>query len=302
MSATSILPDLPTLKGNQGKENFSRFAALNIDGDKKDDIYRWWKLRPKTQERLSQLRGELNKPTLPGNERTHAERVSEEKLKEATEISNMILGFLQEKPGPLRRFINLYASVLGTSSGEDTANQIAESIEQFNESQEDLKMARAVCAAINETRSYNADELTIRKKVSQSVFDEMFDQLAQARIVRKKDIDLKGTGIIDSPETEEIDLKSTLSANPWTGDERRKALRKYNKLKRVMDKLGTDTEYKVAFNTLWKWANGKIPQDASVFKILEYTENLYGGVTDTLTEAWDMEAEREEDDEEAEDE
>lgn len=298
-SAPSLLPQLPKLKG---AESFSKFAALNIDDDKKDAIYNWWRAQPETEKELGQIKSEINKPTLPINERNHTESLLNKSLKLGVDISDKILGFLNEKPGIVKRVINIYASALGISGGENAANDTADLVEEFNDSQEELKLAKAVCAAVNETRNYNSDEKMIYKKVAQSSFDEMFNQLVHDRIVRKNDIDVESTSIIDSPKTEEIELKSTLSGEPWTGREREVALRKYNKLKRVMAKLETDAEYKIAFNTLWKWANGKIPQDASVFKILEYTENLYDGITDTLVDAWDYEVEKEEDSQEDDDE
>jgi hypothetical protein len=292
-SQEPLLHKLPKLGKDVSSPLFSRIASLNVETENKDKVVLWWQDYDRVEKLLEDLGGVIEQGSLPNNERRHAKKLYTEALRSARGINTGILRFVDSEPSRLQKLARLYTGSLITSKDGIAVNSAAELIDGFEERRESIELANALCRVIIETRGFNPDENLIRKKVAQSVFDEMFTQLGYDRIDHLHDIDRGENPIIDSPKTEAVDLRSTLSATAWTGEEREKALRKYEKLKKVMDKLGTDMEYKVAMNTLWDWANGQIPKNGSVFTIMHYAEYLYDGVTDTLVDAWDMELDKE---------
>jgi|SRR3989344_2096089 len=291
------VPSLPNWK--KLEKPFAKIAVLNIDTKDKDKIVLWWKMDKQNMEKLAETKEVSSSINLPKNEQSEIERCYQTSLDLYKDAGWKLLDFLDKKEVFAKRVWRLYASALGADSdSEKAARELVITVENFNSSKEDLQLATGVGQAIIETRDANPDEMMIRKKIAQHAFNEMFDQFTYARIGTVNDIDMVVSGIIDSPAEEKSDLTSTLLSNPWTGDERRKMLSKYNRLKNVMNRLETNTEYKVALNTLWKWANGELPQDSSVFKILHYADNLDQGATDSLIEAWQQEAENKDDEDE----
>lgn len=294
------IPALPDWK--KLKNPFEKIAGLNIDTEDKDTIVLWWKMDKQNIEKLATVKEIASSINIPKNEQSDILQYYQNSLGFYKDTVAKLTDFLSDKKvGFFKKVIDLYAStydIFDFGYPNKSAHELVRATEEFNNSKEDLDLATAVSKAIIETRSANPEEMMIRKKVAQHVLKEMFDAMGMARIAAVNDIFMPASDLIDSPIVEKSELTSALFAKPWTGDERRKMLAKYNKLKRVMDILGTDTEYKVANNTLWKWANGELPKDASVFKILRYADNLNEGVTDTLTEAWQQEAENDSDDDE----
>lgn len=281
------------------KNPFERIAELAIDNEDKDKIVLWWKLNDKKLAKLEELAKVSTSINLPKNEQSEILSDFNQGLTSFKVANEGLLGLTaQANEGVLKKIIRIYSSTFGASDKEAAAHALVQIIDEFNDSEEDLELDTSVGKAIIESRGVNPDENMIRRKAAQHVFKEMFDELAAARIAAVNDIDSEVSGIIDAPFSEKSELTSAFLSEPWNGETRRKMLKNYNKLKRVMEKLETDTEYKIALNTLWKWANGELPKDASVFKILDYAENLQEGVIDTLADAWEQEAERKEDEEE----
>lgn len=291
------IPALPDWK--KLKKPFDKIAVLKIDTEDKDTIVLWWKMDKQNVEKLTAAKEVGSSINLPKNEQSDILQYFQNSLGFYKDSTTKLTDLLSDKKvGLVKKVISLYATPFDIGDSERLARKLINVTKEFNNSKEDLDLATAVGKAIIETRSANPEEMMIRKKVAQHVLEEMFDAMGIARVAAVNDIDMQASDLIDSPIVEKSELTSALFAKPWTGDERRKMLAKYNKLKRVMNILGTDTEYKVAHNTLWKWANGELPKDSSVFKILVYADNLNEGVTDTLREAWQQEAENDSDEDE----
>ncbi|KKQ91705.1 MAG: hypothetical protein UT58_C0043G0004 [Microgenomates group bacterium GW2011_GWC1_39_7b] len=120
-------------------------------------------------------------------------------------------------------------------------------------------------------------------------FDEMFNQFSQDRLLFKHRIEAQTTAIIDSPIVEKSELTSALLSEDWTAKERRKALANFDKLHSGMKSQGIDGKYLRDLNMLWRWADGEVPEDVSVFKILDVADNLYGEAGAAFQEIWEAE-------------
>jgi len=283
---------------------FERIAGLNIHDDCKDEIILWWKENPRTLQKLTELKQASTSINLPKNEAEEIKEIYDEALTLFVTANNKLITFTDErkqKRGLIKNVLNVYATAFHMSHNESEAIEIRDSIRNFKEVEEGMELTTGVAKAIIDTRGSNPNDDTFRKKAAQQVFQEMFEQMAIGRIASVHNIDTEVSEIIDSPKIEQIDLTSAFLSNTWTGDERKKMLRNFNKLKRVLDKLEASTDQKVGLNTLWKWSNGTLPKDSSVFKILEYANMLDINITDTVAEAWQAEADRIEDENEEED-
>lgn len=282
---------------------FEAIALLSLDKDEKNAIVLWWKENPRVLDKLAELQQVSTSINLPKNEAVEVVKVYKDSLTLLKATNDSLIDFIEgdgEKK-LMNKVMDLYASAFGRSRGDKKARIVNEAVNNFGGREEGMELTTAVAKAIIETRSQNPDDNMFRKKTAQQVFQEMFDQLAIARIIAINDVDAETSEIIDSPKSEKIELTSAFMAETWTGDERKKMLRNFNKLRRVLNKLEADTDEKIGLNTLWRWANGKIPKDSSVFKVLQHADALNREITDTVADAWQAEADRKEDEEELED-
>ena len=277
---------------------FEKIAGLNLEDDVKDAIILWWKENPQTLQTLASLKEVSTSINLPKNEAREATTTYESAVEQLKAINDSLLAFIGEedkKKGLINDVLEIYAQTYHLSHDENEARKISSAVDKYDDSKENIELTIAIAKAIIDTRGENPDDNMFRKKAAQQVFQEMFDQMAIARIGAVHDIDTEISGIIDSPKSEQIDLTSAFREKTWTGDKRKKMLVNYSKLKRVLNKLEADTDQKTGLNTLWRWANGILPRDASVFKILKFADDLDEAITDTVAEAWQAEAERLED-------
>lgn len=294
-----ILPDWKKIENP-----FEKIIRLNIGDSYKDEIILWWKENPKTLQKLIELKKVSMSINVPKNEAKEIKETYDDTLTRFVTANNNLISFVGERKqrnNLVRNVLNAYATAFHLSHDEDKAIGVDDAIINFKRVEKNMELTTGIANAIIDTRGSNPNDSAFRIKTAQHVFQEMFDQMLIGRIISVHDIDTEISAIIDSPKTEQIDLTSAFLSNPWTGDERKKMLRNFNKLKRVLDKLEADTSEKIGLNTLWRWANGKLPKDSSVFKILEYANELDQNITDTVAEAWQAEADRIEDEYEEED-
>lgn len=291
----SVFKPLPDWK--RVKKPFDRISELDVDTEAKDKVILWWKENPRTIGKLAELENVVGSASLPKNDSRFIDGVfkqAQETFNAANGATETLIKTTQAEThgGVARRIIMFYKKAYGLSPAKDQLLTATEAIGTYKEGEDLYRLAGAVGRALIDTRARNPKDEMYYEKAAQSFFDEMIQGLSTARTSIVHDIDIELSPIIDSPLEEKLDLTSTFMGEPWTGDERRGKLRDYEKLKRILDKVGADTDTKIGLNTLWNWANGQTSKDSSIFKIIEYADALDRNVTNELGPIWRAERDR----------
>lgn len=278
---------LPQLTSKKNRSLFEPISTLDIALDTRQAIDLWWQQSPGTLEELQSLTTLETSPALPKNDAAEVRDLLAKAVPLAQAANAGIEDLITGTKGIFQKIFDIYKDFIGQTDSDIAAELIGKSIAKFNSLRENLTIAEVVSQVIINTRGKNPNPNRIYQKAAQLVFREMFHQFDVAKVAAEHSIAIDVSNIIDSGKIEEQELTSGFLSEPWTGAEHHEMLILKNRLRKALKALGTDQEYKVGLNTLWRWCEGDISQDASVIGILKYADSLDLGISSDLIDAWE---------------
>lgn len=290
-SRNKLLSPIPHI-GGPGDPKFDHISTLDIDKDSKDAVILWANRQERVEKAWATLDNLSRNPGLPKAEAEVANELANTALDKFSEINREIAKAL-EADGLAESILNIYIGFFDQTKDEKTIIESAENVGSANKLLDRIDLASAICTAIVETRANNPKLRQMRQKIAQSVFDEMCNQFSQDRLLFRHRIEAQPTAIIDSPIVEKSELTSALLSEDWTGKERKKAFASFNQVHDGMLAQRVDGTHIRDLNKLWRWADEGVPEDVSVFTILEVADRVYGEAGSAFQDVWEAQGERE---------
>jgi hypothetical protein len=195
----------------------------------------------------------------------------------------------------LRHVLQTYINKFGFSQTPKQAVAAAEEIGRYRKNQKAFRLATAIGKSIINTSHINTTDKMYCQKIAQLALWMIIKEMGAKRDDPATVTGYDSIPVISSRIEEMVDLTLTFSAKLWTNEERKKLLLGYNKLVRIFERDEIGSAENIGLKTLWAWANGDIPDDLTVFRVLRFTKELNTNITNSIADAWQAEEERVED-------